>query len=559
MRKFSCSCHLVLLLGLVVPLDLVSSARGQAAEYLVSDRATNQILRYAVSDGTFLGALVNDDLASNGGLFLPAAMAYAYGGDLFVTSIDLGTGDGRVLRYDAESGQFEGVFASGLLSPSGLLYHAASNTILVGSLGTGLGDTNVIARFAADGTRMADITGGPISGRTAMLNGPSGEVYVSSFADGPFFSGSVLKYAYDPGSDTLAVPETYAAAAELYGANGLVFDPSGDLFVASLFGQSVVKFDVEAGAVVGSSLFANAAYPSGLLLAPDGDLLVSSLGNNNPNDPIYTDLFPGAIFKFNPTSGAMVGMGPFITGGAEFQPTAIVLREPAPPAPVLQAGDADRDLDFDQLDLVKVQTAAKYLTGQAATWGEGDWDGAPGGSPGDPPPGDGFFGQLDIVKALAAGKYLNGPYAAIRKGGARADGQTSVIYDANSGQVAVDAPAAASLTSINIDSAAGIFTGDPAANLGGSFDNDADKNIFKATFGSSFGSISFGNVAQGGLSEDFVANDLTVVGSLAGGGALGDVDLIYVPVPEPCTRLLLGFGLIWLVRKICNTNPNREF
>ena len=83
------------------------------------------------------------------------------------------------------------------------------------------------------------------------------------------------------------------------------------------------------------------------------------------------------------------------------------------------------------------------------------------------------------------------------------------------------------LTSINIDSASGIFTGQPAANLGGSFDNDTDKNIFKATFGSSFGAISFGNVAQPGLQADFLAQDLSVVGSLLGGGALGPVDLIY--------------------------------
>ena len=39
-----------------------------------------------------------------------------------------------------------------------------------------------------------------------------------------------------------------------------------------------------------------------------------------------------------------------------------------------------------------------------------------------------------------------------------------------------------------------------------------------------------------------MANDLTVVGSLAGGGALGQVDLIYVP--EPCTIVLLGLGAV---------------
>ncbi len=63
----------------------------------------------------------------------------------------------------------------------------------------------------------------------------------------------------------------------------------------------------------------------------------------------------------------------------------------------LLAGDADQDLDFDQLDLVQVQVAAKYLTALAATWGEGDWNGAPGGSPGNPPAGDGLFNQFDFA------------------------------------------------------------------------------------------------------------------------------------------------------------------
>jgi hypothetical protein len=85
---------------------------------------------------------------------------------------------------------------------------------------------------------------------------------------------------------------------------------------------------------------------------------------------------------------------------------------PAAGGDVLLAGDADMDCDFDQLDLVRVQVAGKYLTGEAATWGEGDWDGAPGGSVADkmPPAGNGQFDQLDIIKALDAGMYLKGSY-----------------------------------------------------------------------------------------------------------------------------------------------------
>lgn len=210
--------------------------------------------------------------------------------------------------------------------------------------------------------------------------------------------------------------------------------------------------------------------------------------------------------------------------------------------PDLQAGDADQDLDFDQFDLIQVQQAAKYLTGTPATWGEGDWNGAPGGSQGNPPAGDGVFDQFDLIAAQQTAAFNKGFYAAIQSGGHSNDDQTSVVYYAATGELAVDAPAGVELTSINIDSAAGIFTGSPAQNLGGSFDNDADGNIFKATFGESFGSLSFGNVAQLGLSQDVVMNDLTVVGSLAGGGDLGDVDLIYVP--EPASVLLLSLGFV---------------
>ena len=114
----------------------------------------------------------------------------------------------------------------------------------------------------------------------------------------------------------------------------------------------------------------------------------------------------------------------------------------------------------------------------------------------------------------------------------------------------MDAPAGTDLTSINIESAGAIFTGQPAQNLGGSFDNDADDNIFKATFGGSFGSLSFGNVAQAGLAKDFVLGDLTVVGSLAGGGDLGNVDLVYVPEPDSVCLLAIGLvmGLMYFPR-----------
>ncbi len=57
-------------------------------------------------------------------------------------------------------------------------------------------------------------------------------------------------------------------------------------------------------------------------------------------------------------------------------------------------GDANGDGRFDQLDIVRVLQAAKYGTGQAAAFDEGDWT------------YDGFFDALDIVMALRTGRYM---------------------------------------------------------------------------------------------------------------------------------------------------------
>ena len=224
--------------------------------------------------------------------------------------------------------------------------------------------------------------------------------------------------------------------------------------------------------------------------------------------------------------------------------TDISVMQPTP----LQAGDADQDLDFDQLDLVQVQVAAKYLSGQAATWGEGDWDAAPGGSLGNPPVGDGLFNQFDIIAANLAGVYLQGPYAAIQTGAVEEDGQTSLVYDAGTGELLVDAPSGKELTSINVTSAGGKFIGTKPAVLDGAFDNFAADNVFKATFGGSFGSISFGNVLPIAIAESDLAADLSAVGSLAGGGDLGDVDLVYVPEPTCALLLITGLASLFVMR-----------
>jgi alkaline phosphatase len=65
---------------------------------------------------------------------------------------------------------------------------------------------------------------------------------------------------------------------------------------------------------------------------------------------------------------------------------------------IRQAGDANTDRVFDQLDVIQVlQAGPLYLSGLPASWAEGDWN------------GDGVFNQWDIVAAMQTGNYLSGP------------------------------------------------------------------------------------------------------------------------------------------------------
>ena len=148
-------------------------------------------------------------------------------------------------------------------------------------------------------------------------------------------------------------------------------------------------------------------------------------------------------------------------------------------------------------------------------------------------------------------------WAVVLPGGVIGDEEFSVLYDPTTGELAFDVPLDQEVTSVGILSAGRIFTGEPAQNLGGSLDHDRDNEIFKAVFPPEFniGSISFGNVAPAGLTESFLLGDLTVLGSLRGGGGIGDttsasgpsapVDLVYIPEPSAIALFVFGAAGFW--------------
>jgi hypothetical protein len=180
----------------------------------------------------------------------------------------------------------------------------------------------------------------------------------------------------------------------------------------------------------------------------DGYGVVSRDGNLDPNDwtpladsqPDWEEANPLAtnLGELNLTSSLAVPAGSVVSIGNAYDETGAGTEDlvfefslgPADPnspdtvisgavvygtvvvGPALEAGDANQNLEFNFDDIFQVLARGKYETGQPATWGEGDWDGAPGGSPGNPPTGSGQFDFDDIFASLVTGNYETGPYAA---------------------------------------------------------------------------------------------------------------------------------------------------
>lgn len=331
----------ILLMGLALQVS-VASKLATAGTILVSDRATNSVLKFDGNSGAFLGALIEPP--TSGGLYAPTSMTIGFNGDLFVTSVNTNTGNAQILRYNPTTGAFLGVFAdTGSIEAIGsVIYSPTTNTLLAGSLGSGLGTSSTIYQYNSAGAITTNITTGTISGRTGLTFGPNGHLFVSTFWDdegGPPFAaqGGVMEFDTANNFNSLGYfidPNTEGLPAGLYGASGSVFDSNNSLYVASLFGQSVVKFNPSGTS--GSQFGDNLAYPSGLGIAQDGNLLVTSLGNDNPNDPNFPILFPGAIFKYDINTGATIGgpNTPFISNGSSFQPTSmLIFLDAAGPAP----------------------------------------------------------------------------------------------------------------------------------------------------------------------------------------------------------------------------------
>src|SRR5262245_4837577 len=276
-------------LAALLLLPMLSPGILAQGEILVSSRFTDQVLRYDLASGAFLGVF-----ASGGGLVNPVGLTFGPDGNLYVAS---GETD-RVLRYDGGSGAFLGVFAQG----GGLDAPRQVNFGPDGNLYVASGATNRILRY--DGASGAFLgvfaSGGNLSGPTSFTFGPDGDLFVGSVNtnrvkrfDGTTgaFLGNFVAQTNGPhdvafGPDGLfyvsnafdirvrrydgitgALVDVFVTDPALSAPLGLAWDELGRLYVANQGGNEVRRYDGETGAYIDSPVAPGSGGLSGPLFA----------------------------------------------------------------------------------------------------------------------------------------------------------------------------------------------------------------------------------------------------------------------------------------------------
>ncbi len=212
------------------------------------------------------------------------SMSFANPGNLLVS----GRGSNNIVEFDAATGNFVKVFASGglLNNPVGMAIGNDGNVYVSNGLGL-----NVL-KYDANGNSLGVFaSGGGLGEPRDLTFGPDGNLYVASGT-----TRQIIKY-----DGTTGASMGVFATTGLNGPVGLTFGPNNDLFVSSALNNRVIRFNGTTGASLG--IFASGgglSNPTDLLFRPDGNLYVLSAVSNQ-------------VLRYQASTGAFVDV--FAQGG----------------------------------------------------------------------------------------------------------------------------------------------------------------------------------------------------------------------------------------------------
>src|SRR6516225_6107151 len=255
---------------------------------LISSNRTSEVLSYDEQTGDYQGVF-----ASGGGLVHPGGLAIGSDGNLYVAS----NGTDNVLRFDGASGKFIDVFTKGgdLSKPSGIVFGPDGNLYVSSHSNDSVqrfdGQTGeYIDSFVASGS-------GGLSGPSEGLNfGPDGNLYVNSTGtnDVRRFDGQTGKFI-----------DVFTKGGDLMHPSYLLFGPDGNLYVGSHIISRIMRYDGTTGAFIDAFVPESSGglrNPTVFQFGPDGILYVNSRGSQN-------------VLRFDGATGDFINI--FIPSGGE--------------------------------------------------------------------------------------------------------------------------------------------------------------------------------------------------------------------------------------------------
>jgi WD40 repeat protein len=276
------------MLSLVRSMILLGAALGSAGpaaarDLFVSSRLSDNVLRYDAETGAFKGVF-----ASGNGLDNPNGIAFGPDGNLYV-----GLGDvGRVMIFDGASGAFLRDFVTPEAS-GGNVGARAIAFLPGGDLLVDSGGSSQVLRYEA-GT-------GRFKGVFASGDGLNGPVGLTVASDGTVYVGGALDnrvHVYDPSGQPVRV---YAPPAGQSNVTGVLLDRRGHLLVAHSVSNTVRSIDLATGENTAFASGGGLNIPINMIFLPGGDLLVGSFSNDK-------------VVRYDGATGAL--KGDFILSGS---------------------------------------------------------------------------------------------------------------------------------------------------------------------------------------------------------------------------------------------------
>ena len=245
-------------------------AQAQRRELYVLDVGRDQVSRYDAKTGELLGAFIS----SNGELDAPDGFIFGPDGNAYVG----GFYSDNIVKYDGRTGEYISTFASGVDGATQMVFDRDGNLIVVsyGDEQTGCSMVNSCSILRYDGNTGEFLgvfaSGGILSVPDGLALGLDSNLYVSDFVN-----DQILRYDLNTGK-FLGV---FASGGGLDSPSGFIFGPDGNLYVTSYFGSQVLRYNGNTGEFLG--VFASGGslnLPDRLAFGPDSNLYVSSFGSN---------------------------------------------------------------------------------------------------------------------------------------------------------------------------------------------------------------------------------------------------------------------------------------